>query len=584
MKKRNNEHDRSQENDRAASYVIGEDEIGRALEILRKYKAGKANLEKRTIQNEEWWKMRYTDEESGEGFRRGSAWLFNSIAYKHADAMDNYPEPCILPREKSDIPAAEQLSAIVPVILDRNRFDDIYSRVWFDKLKYGTGCYGVFWNPELSGGLGDIEITPVDILNLFWESGIDDIQKSRNIFHVELCDNDLLIEKYPFLDGKLSNPTFECSKYLYDDSVDTSGKSAVVDWYYKKKSGGRSVLHYCKFCAGYVLFASENDERFRDGFYAHGMYPFFLDSLYPVQGTPCGFGFVDIMKEPQSQIDALGEAIMKNARMASTVRYFVRSDGSINEKEFADWSVPLVHVQGSKLGEDSLRQIVVSPLDSLYVGIMNNKIEELKETSGNRDFSQGGTTGGITAASAIAALQEAGNKLSRDMINRSYSVFSSLVSLVVELIREFYDTPRFFRIIGENGDYRYISYVNSDIVEKRQGDAFGVDLGSRVPVFDINVKAQKQAPFAKVSQNELAKDFFNMGFFNPEMSRQALLCMSMMDFEGREEIMRKIAANAGMAEGGAAKGASFGGGGPEGEAEGMLRAAGGAVRNISGGM
>lgn len=524
--------------------LIGENEIGRALEILQKYKAGKAGLESRIIQNEEWWKMRYTSDGKEENFRRGSAWLFNSIVNKHADAMDNFPEPCILPREQSDVTAAKELSSIIPVILDQNRFDEVYSRVWYDKLKYGTGCYGVFWNPELCGGLGDVEIVPIDLLNLFWESGISDIQKSRNIFHVELWDNDILAEKYPFLREKLSNPTFECSKYLYDDTVDTSGKSAVIDWYYKKNSGGRSVLHYCKFCAGYVLFASENEEGFEGGFYSHGKYPFFLDSLYPVQGTPCGFGFVDVMKGAQAQIDVLNEAIMKSARMASTVRYFIRNDGSVNEEEFADWSAPLVHVQGSKLGDDSLKQIVVSPLNALYVSIMNNKIEELKETSGNRDFSQGGTTGGITAASAIAALQEAGNKLSRDMINRSYSVYSSIVSLVVELIREFYDTPRFFRILAENGTFEYISYVNSGIARKDQGEAFGVSLGSRLPVFDIKVKAQKQSPFAKVSQNELAKEFFGMGFFSPQLASQALMCMSMMEFEGKDLLMQKVAAMA----------------------------------------
>lgn len=517
---------------------IGEDQIAAALETLQTYKRSKANLEQRLIRNEEWWKMRYTDENGCE--KESSAWLFNSVATKHADAMDNYPEPCILPREKSDVKAAKSLSSIVPAVLDRNGFEHTYSKIWYDKLKYGTGCYGVFWNPLLSGGMGDIEVTDISLLNLFWEGGISDVQKSRNVFHVELWDNDVLEERYPELHDRLSNPTFECSRYLYDDTVDTSGKSAVVDWYYKKAQGTRQVLHLCKFCCGTVLFASENDPQYENGFYAHGMYPFFFDTLYSVQGTPCGFGFIDVMKGAQEQIDALGEAIMNNARMASTVRYFIRNDGSVNEEEFSDWTLPLVHVQGSKLGEDSLRQIKVASLDPLYVSVMNNKIQELKETSGNRDFSSGGTTGGITAASAIAALQEAGSKLSRDTIRHSYAVYADVILAVVELIREFYDIPRFFRIVEENGAFDFISYSNSDIVRRDQGSAFGILLGDRVPVFDIKVKAQKQSPFAKVSQNELAKEFFKMGFFRPDMKEQALLCMSMMDFEGKDALMEKI--------------------------------------------
>ena len=108
-----------------------------------------------------------------------SAWLFNSIANKHADAMDNFPEPNVLPREQGDKEAAKQLSQILPVILEHNEFEQTYSDTWWYKLKTGTGVYGVFWNPMLENGLGDIDIKQIDILNIFWEPGIKDIQKAK---------------------------------------------------------------------------------------------------------------------------------------------------------------------------------------------------------------------------------------------------------------------------------------------------------------------------------------------------------------------------------------------------------------------
>ena len=58
-----------------------------------------------------------------------------------------------------------------------------------------------------------------------------------------------------------------------------------------------------------------------------------------------------------------------------------------------------------------MKPIEVFPLNGTYYQVYQGKIEELKETSGNRDFSQGSTASGVTAASAIAALQEAGSKL-----------------------------------------------------------------------------------------------------------------------------------------------------------------------------
>lgn len=72
---------------------------------------------------------------------------------------------------------------------------------------------------------------------------------------------------------------------------------------------------------------------------------------------------------------------------------------------------------------------------------------------------------------------------------------------------------------------------------------FGVELGSRVPIFDIKVRAQKSNPFSKMAQNEMAKEFFGMGFFNPQLADQALACMEMMDFEGKTSMINRIAQN-----------------------------------------
>ena len=523
---------------------IGKEDIEKALNILKKYKESKTSLETRIVDNEQWFKMRHWEQLRGDkGTDNASAWLFNSIANKHADAMDNYPAVTCLPREASDEKAATVLSQVLPVIFERNGFEKIYSDAWWYKLKAGTAVYGIFWNPLKNNGLGDIEIKQVDILNLFWEPGIKDIQKSKNVFHVELTDNETLLSLYPQLSGKLGSSSVEIAHYVYDDSVDTSEKSAVIDRYYKVIRDGVETVHYCKFCNGELLYASENDPEYAQrGFYDHGMYPFVFDSLFVEEGTPCGFGYIDIMKDAQKQIDMLGNALVKNAAMATNPRYFINSSGAVNEEEFADWSNNFVHVSGSNLGEDSIREIKLSSIPEIYLGILNTKIDELKETSGNRDFSQGGVSSGVTAASAIAALQEAGGKLTRDMVKSGYRAFSELNTLAVELIRQFYDEPRFFRILGENGEQQFVTYDNSAIRVKSQGSTFGIDMGVRKPVFDIKVCAEKASPFSKISQNELALQLYSAGMFNPEMRQQALIAIGMMDFEGKSALAAKLSA------------------------------------------
>ena len=532
---------------------IGTLEIHQAQAILDKYRLGKANLEKRIISNEQWWKMRHWGEvaepDKPEDLLRPrpkSAWLFNSIANKHADAMDNYPEPSVLPREQSDKETAQVLSDVLPVVLEHNNYEQTYSDGWWYKLKTGTMCQAVLWNSRKDNGIGDIDITNVDLLNLYWEPGIKDIQKSKNVFYLSLEDNDTLQQQYPELKGKVGGNSLITQKYKSDDSIDTSEKSTVVDWYYKTYNGTKCILHYCKFCGDTVLYASENDPIYAErGFYDHGKYPFVIDTMFRVEDSLCGFGYIDIMKDAQMYIDKLNQVILEHTVKMTRKRFFVKNNGTINEEEFADWTKTFVHTTGN-LDEQTIKEIKVEPLDNAVMNALQLKIDELKETSGNRDFSQGGTTSGITAASAIAALQEAGSKLSRDMLKSGYNAYTQICYFAIELMRQFYDTQRCFRITGKDGRQEFVQFDNRGLIAQSAGQIDGIDLGEREPIFDVVCKASRKSPFSKASQNEFAKELYSMGFFNPQMTDQALGCLEMMDFDGKQDVVQIIQNNGTM--------------------------------------
>ena len=528
---------------------IGKEEVAQAIDILTRYKQGKANLEERVVQDELWWELRHW-----EAIRRGkkaaqemgpepsSAWLFNAILNKHADAMDNYPEPVVLPRERSDEESAKVLSSVLPVILEYNDYEQTYSDNWWEKLKHGTAAYGVFWNSAKENGLGDVDVREIDLLKLFWEPGITDIQQSRNLFIVELVDEDLLEEQYPEHKGKLKGGAVDVKQYIYDDTVDTSNKAVVVDWYYKVQApNGQTVLQYAKFVGDTLLFASENEPEYRDrGWYDHGLYPVVLDVLFPEKGTPVGFGYVAICKDPQLYIDKLSANIMENSMMTTKKRFFVSESTGINEEEFLDWSKPLVHVQG-ELDDRRIKEIVCNPLNNIYLSVAQMKIEEMKDTAANRDVNSGGSGSGITAAAAIAALQEAGNKASRDMIAASYRTHVKINSMCIELIRQFYDETRSFRITGEMpGSYQFIDMSNAGIKEQPMGmSSDGVPL-FRKPIFDLKIKAQKKNPFSRAEQNERAKELYAAGFFNPERAQEAMGALEMMEFEGIDKVKERV--------------------------------------------
>lgn len=539
----------------AGGQRIGRKEIEKAASILQDYKDKKANLENRIVDDELWWELRHWESIRSKAITRegtamhpqpdpSSAWLFNAILNKHADAMDNFPEPVVLPRERNDEESAKTLSSILPVIMEYNDFEDTYSGNWWEKLKHGTAAYGVFWNNELENGLGDVDIKGIDLLNLFWEPGITDIQASRNLFIVGLVDTELLDEQYPEYAGKMKSDTSLVKQYIYSDAVDYENKSVVVDWYYKVKApSGRKVLHYAKFVHGcdFPLYATENNpDTAETGIYDHGMYPVVLDTMYPEKGTPVGFGYVSICKDPQLYIDKLSANILETSMMGTKKRYFAGSNTNVNKEQFLDWNEPLVECEG-EIDDRRLKEITVQPLDGIYVNVLQMKIDELKETAANRDVNSGGVGSGVTAAAAIAALQEAGNKASRDMISASYRAHQQISRMVIELIRQFYDEKRSFRITGQApGSYDFVEVDNRALKDQPIGADSGGEEMFRRPVFDLKIKAQKKNPFSRVSQNEYAKELYGLGFFNPQRAQEAMGALDMMEFEGIDKVKEQV--------------------------------------------
>lgn len=550
---------------------IGVEQIRKAAEILRKYKEGKARLEEKIIANEQFWKLRQWNymNDGKDDFKPATAWLWSCIQSRYSDAMDSYPTCNFQPRQQDDKAEARKLSAIVPVILEQNRYEETYSDIVWYTLKHGGSVQGIFWDGSKHNGLGDISIKKIDFINLFWESGVTDIQESQNVFNTELVSNSTLEQVYPQCKGKLGTNTVTLAKYLYDDKVDVADKSVVVDWYYHTYVRGKKTLQYVKFVNDVVLYATENEisrpERVEvdrqtgipltipqgesmaeRGLYDHALYPFVPMALYPVEGSICGYGLTDIGRDTQIQIDKLNKAIIDNAVTGATPRYFIKNDGSVNEAEYADTSKDFVHVEG-QLGEENIRPIDTKPLDGIYVSFLEQKIEELKYVTSNQDSNNGVAPSGVTAASAIAALQETAGKNARSSNKTFHRAFREVCYQIVELIRQFYDIPRTFRIAPDGMGEQFVQYDNTGLVAQKQM-TMGMDMGLRVPEFDIEVTSEKANPYKKMEINELALSFYNSGFFNPQLTDQALACLNMMDFTKKEDVMQRISANGTMQE------------------------------------
>lgn len=594
------------------SSVITKEDIRKAVEILKKDKTGKSNLEQRIINSEQWWKGRHWDVIKDKKSRDGitdqikpkSAWLFNSIMSKHADYVDAYPEPNILPREKGDEEEAKILSSIIPVIMDQCNYEETYEETAHDKLIAGASITGVFWDGSKLNGLGDITINPIDPLNIFYDPGVTDLQDSKNLFHVNLKDNEELESLYPELKGKLGQNDILTAKYIYDDSVDNSNKTPVVDWYYKKHINGRQTVQLVSFVNDYIIYASENDteqkmevvtqpvmnengdqiySRYNEegleefatsadyseeelanygfeplteqneqavagssvaerGIYDHGLYPFVIDNMFHVKGTPIGFSLLDVCKSPQESIDKMKRAMLINTLWGALPHFLTRQDGQLNMEEVLNFNNIMYHFEGN-YDEQNLFPMPSPQLSGNHMNLLDMDIKEMRETTGNTDVSQGIPTG-VTSGSAISALQEAAGKTSRLHNKKAYMAYKRIVEMVIELIRQYYNEPRTFRILGEEGKREYITYTNEKLKLQENGLDFNGEMMYRLPVFDIEVVPQKQNAYSKNGQNETAITLYDRGVFNPEMADQSIALLECMDFNEKDKVIDKVKDNA----------------------------------------
>lgn len=568
---------------------FGEEQVEIALDDMRDYFAAKRSIDDKATVNEEWWRLRHwnvlneRNEGKKAGVEVGSAWLFNSLANKHADIMDSFPAPNVLPREADDEVEAKILSSILPVIMEQNDYQQVYRDMGWSFCKDGAAITSVLWDQSKHDGLGDVSIKNVDVHNLAWKPGIQDIQESDKVYYTYLENVDVAKAAWPKIADKIGpQDTGIVTQYIHDDNVDTSNMVEVVNMYYKRTvsvpavsnvitetgqvmqmsvNATKTILHLAIIVGNQLAFCSENEEGYENGFYEHGQFPFVIRRLFPVKDTPWGFGYLDVMKNPQRDIDKLDQAVIRNAMMKARPRYWARKNANIDMDQFANWDNELVEVATGDLGE-AVSLMNVPDVPGGAITHLSNKIEELKETSGNRDFSQGASSGGVTAASAIAALQEAGSKLSRDVNKELYRGCREEYYLVIELIRQFYSEPRSFRVdastangipqpkqnsgyevIGKTGgDYRFILYSNAGIVDRDTVLPNGITRHVR-PVFDIMVSAEKQSPFSRAAQNEIAKELYGMGMFAPENEIPAKTCLDMMDFDGKDKVVQNIEQN-----------------------------------------
>ena len=438
-----------------------------------------------------------------------------------ADLMDALPEAVITPQTAEDARAARVVEALIRENHDAACYEREYRRMVHDLLVGGYAIQEMGYDPSLNGNLGGAFIRHTDNRGILFDPLCTDIQDGRAVFKFALRTREWLAARFPEYDG--SEDGYVKEPFAEDAHItgDRSKTALLIEYWWREYDADAGVcrVHMAQLAGGKVLTDSRDLKP--EGYYAHGQYPFFVTPLFQRRGSPLGLGLVDLFEGQQRYADKLDQIILKNALMASHNKLLITEASGFDADDLRDWAKD-VH-KGEQLG--GISWFATPPLPAYILQYTRNMHESIKEESGANDFSRGGTAGGITAASAIAALQEMSSKRARMASRQLHESYRDAVRMEIEVEREFNLLPRVVSFM-ENGEVKR-EVFDGKLLSKPLPD------GRTLPLeFTISIKVQKENRWSVLSHNELILQMVQLKMLSPAQA------VELMHFDGREQVLR----------------------------------------------
>ena len=407
-----------------------------------------------------------------------------------ADQMDNMPEAVMLPETKEMENVAEDLTDIVRFVLSQNQYESLHRRRVEDCFCTGTSVTQVAWDSDMDGGRGNVALVRWPIEAFLWDPAAENLQDGRAVFKVSWHPMSWFEqhypEQYPFIGSDEAEYSGLGVAAAQEESrpADEQRAMLIEYWYRLYDAKLRRYTVNVAYLAGGAVLSHHTDV------YRHGKYPFVLDVYTPIEGLPVGDGMVQELAPMMRYVNRYASYIDMNLRMASKGRLLVDRNAGLDKEALLDWETDVV--EGDRIDPGALQWMQTQPFGGMATRQMMQLQADIKQDSGQNQFSRGETVGGVTAASAISALQEAGGKITRLRTHVFNQGFREIAAQVMWLISQFYDCRRVLYITGRQ--------VNAD-PERLFGKSLpGV---TPPPPYTVQVQVQRRNPLRQQAQNDL---------------------------------------------------------------------------------
>lgn len=451
-----------------------------------------------------------------------------------ADQMQNMPEARILPEtpETSEL-ADDMQDAVRHIVYDVNGYEAIHRRRAEDFYGTGTSIIQVTWDESMCYGKGDIALIRWPIESFLWDGKAENIQDARALIKVSWHPMSWYAAHYP---DKASFIGGEDGQYNHVGKTDGQADRTGADeecamlleyWYRRYDAKTKRYSINVAYCAGGALLEHQ------ENVFMHGLYPFILDVHSVIEGSPVGDGMVGELTPMMRYINRYAKYINVNIRMSSKARMLTRKNSGIDRDGMANWETDIIEGDSITQGED-WAWLTHAPFPSAAAQQMVQLQSDLKQDSGANQFTRGETTAGITAGKAIAALQEAGGKVTGLRTDTLNDGFKRMVEQIIWLMAEFYTGERMTMITGRNKDIRR----QIDMGAKH----FFGDLYTKVsdsvppPPYMVQIEINKRNPLRVEAMNEMYMQMYTMAAQAKQYFPLSAL-LQLLNIDGKDRIL-----------------------------------------------
>ena len=508
-------------------------ELGCALYALFKHFDNKYVLEReRMDRNEKLYHGKHWEEQVHVGDPNApqpvTPIIFSTIENIKADLSNKTPTATIKPENTDNEDFARALTRVTEQDLDANDWSTECMALYSDLLVYGWCVQEVGFDSYAMQGKGCAYDRRVAPRGFMCDPVCENLQDGRACFKFGKRTREWFRQHYPN-DFEEITYTAETDDTHVPNDTGVITKSILIEtqqiieaWVkIYDADRKRSTVHMITLAGDHVLECSADVKP--EGYYMHGQYPFVLTALYPVDGTPFGLGIPDMFEGIQLYSDKIDQIILKNAYLASHNKLLVTDASGFDAEDLADWTKD-VHT-GESLG--GITWFPTPPLPNYIIELSQLMKASIKTESGANDQARGQTSGGVTAASAINALQIMATKRSTMHSQGFHAKFKMAVRMMLDVEREFTQGERVVVIMSHGRPLKF--------TVKPQDFARMGDEGKPIEYY-IVIETSDMTQYSKMANNELALQLGQM--YRDAIDPIAILYM--MDFPDKDIVIETI--------------------------------------------